>query len=55
MNPKPTPIYVRPPIPTLKWYTFAKRSGRKLLIKVTVVLARYDLTGESSKQQEVDT
>lgn len=27
-NPTPSPIYDKPPIPTLKWYTFEKRSGK---------------------------
>jgi hypothetical protein len=54
-NPRPVPIYARPLIPMLKWYTCEKRAGRELLKIVLVVLGKYDITWESSKHQIVDT
>lgn len=54
-NPTPMPIYGRPPVPVLKWYTVVKRSGCKHLIFFPVLLGVCDLTGESGKHQVVDT
>jgi hypothetical protein len=54
-NPRPVPIYARPLIAMLKWYTSEKRAECKLSKTVHVVPGKYDMTWESSKHQEVDT
>jgi hypothetical protein len=45
-NPKPIPMYARPLIPVLKWYTPEKRSGRKMSVTVLVVLGDIILPGK---------
>jgi hypothetical protein len=44
-NPKPIPMYARPLIPVLKWYTSEKRAGCKRLM-IVIITGKYDLPGK---------